>query len=1171
MRSIRIFVIPLLLLCLSSKAQMYTRAHADSLQLIVKKLKGEERVKTTLLLVECYEGIQLDTALLYVEEALAISEDEEFDWGIHKSNYWMAQIKLSTSSVEEVKNLLNPSIDWFEEHGYEEDALYCHLTKILLLHSQGEASGTEDYVEDVFNRARKLGDPRLSGNLWFDMHLTKAVKAKGPLYQNSLDSSITLLGISGDSVALINANRRKNTYALGSPETFHFAFQSIKRAERWGHRRILCVLYRQLVYSYAKVGKRDSAMYFLDKWEAENILYGNAKSVRVDLYSTKAFVLFTSSKVADAAEWSRKAAEIYKELGHVQDELYMTFNTGFAYSKIERNDEAIQYLLKANKLSKRVNHDHFLESSNYLLAQLYTKTKQYDKAEHMYLESIAFTRANFTARVRSIKLGRSYLNLSKLFRRLERQEECLVAIDSAIAVMRPLGPIELSDAYIIQLSVFLDKNAIEEADTLYNFIKNIFSDNDYNTSLNFLLQAGRLKVKQKKDKQAIADLEKYINAPLITQIGFSEDKKTAYLLLYSAYSRLQNYKKALEYHVKLKAVNDSLSNTEMTENLDLILSKHELSEKESELQKLRQKQELQHLRMSSKNDQIALNRLYILLLSISVVLVIVVAFWLSYRVKAKRELKQKEERLKMEQKNIEAQKQMELSELKNELFANISHELRTPLTLIQVPVKEYLKDPVANDSSTLNAVVNNSEHLLQMIDEMLELSKMESGHFTLHPSSVSLAVMTQQLEASFKPLFATKEIAFNVENNIPEASIFVDHSRLKMALNNLLKNAYHHSDDKARVMLMLKIFGKKGIHITISNTRHKPLGFDEVKIFERNYRENENSYKGSGIGLAFSKQIVEKHGGTLEVDTSNEGFTDFHLKLPDVTLSLEDGDYSEMSASDQFIPLKESLDFRDGVSSGLKPNILVVEDHEEMRQLLHSVLADDFNIWLAKDGEEGEDLAIHKQPDLIISDVMMPNVDGLELLKSLKSNPDTSHIPVILLTAKAGDENKAIGFDVDADDYIEKPFDPTLLKSRLSNLIRQRKSLQKSFLHNPFLLAAQVKCSSLDQDFLSRAQQILEENYDNGEFSVTYFCNELALNRNSVHNKLKAFADQSTSQFIKNFRLSKAVQLLLETHNSIVEIGERTGFNSSQAFNKAFKEKFKITPSDYRKKKQAQE
>ena len=478
---------------------------------------------------------------------------------------------------------------------------------------------------------------------------------------------------------------------------------------------------------------------------------------------------------------------------------------------------------------------------------------------------------------------------------------------------------------------------------------------------------------------------------------------------------------------------------------------------------------------------------------------------------------------------------------------------------MRVPLIDYREKVPDEDKKILDSVVKNTDHLLEMLDELLGVSQIESGQLKLESTSFNLAALLSQIKLNFAPLFSQKSIQLNWTTQLSQDYFYGDEGKLTIVLNNLLKNAFSNTPENGWVKLDLSLSNE--LNITVSNKGKQIPEKDLPHIFERFYRAGTSSYSGTGIGLAWSKQIVELHQGTIAVDNSNEGQVSFSVQLPVLTSQ------SEISTSN--LANANGLDVapnnlpKNGIDHDF-PHILVVEDNLEMRELLHTILKSDFKLDFAENGKIGEEMATQLQPDLIISDVMMPEKDGFELLKSLKENFSSSHIPIVLLTARGDSKSRIIGLNQDADDYIGKPFDPNELKARVNNLLRQRVHLHKLFSENPLLFSKDVKCTPIDADFIDRARKILEDHYSDGDFAVDEFCRELAFNKTGVNQKLNALANQSTAEYIRNFRLEKAAGMLIETNASITGIATDTGFNHVQVFNKSFKKKFDRTPTVFR-------
>ena len=565
-----------------------------------------------------------------------------------------------------------------------------------------------------------------------------------------------------------------------------------------------------------------------------------------------------------------------------------------------------------------------------------------------------------------------------------------------------------------------------------------------------------------------------------------------------------------------------------------------------------------------------MRQLYIVVLIFGFLVIGLVSYVFFRRFRSKKEEEQKEIETRLELENFKTLQKAELAEVKNTLYANVSHEFRTPLTLIQVPIQNYLKKAAPADIPVFDSVLKNTGDLLKMIDELLDLSKMETGTVELQKSVFNLTHFLTQIKSNFTPLFKEKNIQLTWDVSFSAGSFNGDENRLKMVLNNILKNAYSHTPQNGFIECAVSINENQGLKIRILNSGDPINQKDLPYIFDRYYRADEFKYSGTGIGLAMSRQIVEMHGGSIQVRNIEGTGVAFEVLLPAgfmIHEPIENGIYTAANGNGSMHHI--TTNGSELAQKSDRSKILVVEDNAEMRNLLKGILNEDFELSFGNDGEEGEKLAQTNQPDLVLSDVMMPKKDGFELLNVLKNNFGTSHIPVVLLTARADSTSRISGLNQDADDYIGKPFDAIELKARINNLLRQRKNLHKLFSENPLLYSKEIKCTPLDAEFIDKARQILENNYGDGDFSVNAFCAELALNRNSVNNKLNALANQSTAEYIKNFRLEKALKMLVETDTSISGIYVDCGFNSPQSFNKVFKKKYGCTPSEYRLQKQS--
>ncbi|MCD4683699.1 MAG: response regulator, partial [Bacteroidales bacterium] len=564
----------------------------------------------------------------------------------------------------------------------------------------------------------------------------------------------------------------------------------------------------------------------------------------------------------------------------------------------------------------------------------------------------------------------------------------------------------------------------------------------------------------------------------------------------------------------------------------------------------------------------------------------------------------KRQRLKqdLEIEHVEAEKLKELDTMKSRFFANISHEFRTPLTLILGPLhRVFSKTSDEETKQDLNIMQRNARRLQTLINQLLSLSKLESGKMKLLAKEENIVALVNGYIQSFESLAKQKKIDLTFNSTEENIQLFVDKDKIEKILYNLLSNAFKFTGAGGRIEVEITPLppsrgdtlpttfspfegGQRGVKISISDTGRSIPQEKLEHIFDRFYQADDSFSKdqeGTGIGLALTKELVELHHGSITVE-SHEGkgtkFTIYfplgseHLKPEEIVDSIEPDEMIE--PAEHIIQFTESnsqeLTTDDDGEKDTKPLLLIVEDNDDLRSYIRSYLIKDYQISEASDGEMGFEKSIEKIPDLVVSDVMMPKMDGFELCKKLKTDERTSHIPVILLTARAGKESKMEGLEIGADDFITKPFDVDELLIRIKNLIKQRNELQDQFLKNAEKIGLSQLMglpasgiTSMDQKFLKRAVDTVEEHLDDFEFSVDQFTNEMAVSQMQLYRKLKALVNFSANEFIRSIRLSHAAQLIKKKSDNIAQISYAVGFNNPSYFAECFKKQFGVSPSEY--------
>ena len=583
-------------------------------------------------------------------------------------------------------------------------------------------------------------------------------------------------------------------------------------------------------------------------------------------------------------------------------------------------------------------------------------------------------------------------------------------------------------------------------------------------------------------------------------------------------------------------------------------------------------------------------------------LISMIYVWRRYDLKRQR-LKQE-----LELEHIQTEKLEDLDRMKSQFFANISHEFRTPLTLILGPLRKILSENIDEQArQDLNMMQRNANRLQRLINQLLSLSKLESGKMKLQARERDAIPLIRGYVQSFESLAKQKGIDLIFKEEGESISFWVDQEKLEKILFNLLSNAFKFTHEGGTISVTVSpplappeggglLSGEsvskgstksppfrgdgRGVMISVTDTG-KGIPKDQLEhIFDRFFQADDSYTKdgeGTGIGLALTKELVELHHGKIEVESEVGTGTSFRIYLPLGKEHLKPEEIGKTRNRKQETRKKETLNPSTTLGAGLEPRtignepiILIVEDNADLRLYIRGYLDQTYQVVEAKDGRQGLKSAIKYIPDLIISDVMMPEMDGYELCSKLKTDERTSHIPVILLTARASMESKIEGLETGADDFITKPFDPQELQIRVKNLIHQRSHIRNAILKEfskgkkeTILNISFSGLNEMDRKFILKALGLIEEHLLDTDFDVERFSREMALSHSQLHRKLKAIMNLPVTGFIRMIRLNKAAELLRKKSGNVSEIAYDVGFNTLPYFTKCFMEQFGVTPTEY--------
>lgn len=525
------------------------------------------------------------------------------------------------------------------------------------------------------------------------------------------------------------------------------------------------------------------------------------------------------------------------------------------------------------------------------------------------------------------------------------------------------------------------------------------------------------------------------------------------------------------------------------------------------------------------------------------------------------------------------EQQEELNKMKLQFFTNISHEFRTPLTLVLGSLEQVMREYSGGNRvyKQLQVMQHSAGQLLKLINQLMDFRKIENKQAKLQAGEGNIVKFVNEIFLSFKGMAKAGEYTFSFQSNEPEIIAYYDRDKLERVFYNLLSNAFKFTPKGGKITVSV-YRENQFVTIDVIDSGRGVIAEDKEQIFTRffqskaDFKLNETT-KGTGIGLALSKGIIDLHKGSLALSDGYGTGSKFsvslllgaeHLDESEIIHQFKDSEHPanyEVITPQSVPSIKVNTDrlvMRDGLRT-----ILVVEDNSQVRNLIVGLLLQNYNVIEAENGKEGLDIAIEKVPDLIISDVMMPEMDGIELCGRIKNHLKTSHIPVVLLTARTSLIFKYDGLESGADDYINKPFNFRELELKVANLISLIDKLRKKFASSTNLTPSEIATSSKDEELLTQAIAIVDENIANEFFDVSLFCKELGVSRTMLFTKVKAWTDLTPNDFIQTMRMKRACQLLEEGKSTVSQICFAVGYKSPKYFSKVFQKHYGMNPSEY--------
>lgn len=913
-----------------------------------------------------------------------------------------------------------------------------------------------------------------------------------------------------------------------------------------------------LFYAVIPLNAQNYVRYDIDSLITILPTLGN-DSTKAKILSDIGLALMT--KKPDSSLFYLEQSEVLsKKLQEHEITLFVLADKGNLYKSQDENDKAMEAYLEGLKIAEDINnHDREINFLG-LIGSLSMKMGDYEEAMNYHHRALVAYKGKekIVDKEDSLRFSRTLRLVGQTFMSLNKQDSAIYYFNQALkfcdsnnlAIITMIRQ-DLSDFYIAT-------NKLDSA--LYHALINkkvAYKLNHYNFSTSVTRSLGEIYMKLGQLDSSEFYLFESLKFAKLSQVNDYEiNSLSALQKLYASKSDFQNAYKYILLEQKLLKEN---VHSEQSKEINRLL----LREKNIENELLLKDKEL--------SDQMITNQRVIIFLIVSLVILLVI-FGIYMRIVSSK-MKFSNDKLK------------ELDGVKTRFFANISHEFRTPLTLIQAPLQRILHDEkYVLDRSEYASMLTNSNRLLRLVNELLDLAKLESGQSELKFTNADINQFIKSVVVPFGGYIKKKSLIFSCEISEDSFMTEFDAEKLEKIIYNLLSNAYKYTPDDGGVWFESKIIdagnGDHKLYLEVGDTG-KGISEDlRPLIFQRFYQigGSKKNISGTGIGLSLVRELVDVQGGTLVLKSEEDKGTVFMITIPlgmsyaknnnipyehvdpilDVASSMDSLPYLDIqndsdNTIDNFDPRRKE-----------KPIMLVVDDNVEIRTQLKKLFNEFYYCLEASDGKEGLEKAESNIPDIILMDYMMPEMDGIEACTLIKSGEKTSHIPVILLTARADEEGKHEGLSTGADDYITKPYDMRELELKVGNLIRQRKMLVEKLganLNN--LRQGDNSLNEKDKLFLDRVIGLIEENINVPDFNVEEMQSHLGMSRSQLNRKLKGITGYSPIELLTNMRMEKAAKLLQSSGMNITEVSYTLGYNDPSYFTRCFKKYHKVSPKNF--------
>lgn len=944
-----------------------------------------------------------------------------------------------------------------------------------------------------------------------------------------------------------------------------YANEMLDLSRQIGYNLGIAYAFEELAYGMKGIGKIDEAINFQDSallyFQKEEYLKGEGVT-----WNQLGVLNLSLNRYDTARVQFQKSLEVFQQLNDSANMANEYLNIGITYEMQGFYYSALDYFFKCLEIDEKLNYTPGIASDYMSIGLIFKKQNNYESAIEYYQKALLLSEE-----MKDEHMVASVLtNFGVASKDLKHYDTALLQHEKALSLFdKAKDKRGAATAYHNIAVVYFNLNdlgnAIKNLEQSQENASNLKSE--YFDLVNDILLA-RIRFKQGFLSEAATIAEKA--SQQASSINVLAEKHEIVVLLSEIYEAAGKFDMALETTKKGIVLKDSLYTIEQAGQMQELLTKYETAEKENRIDLLSKEGALRDSELKRKSLQ-----QNVLLAGVGVSGFIIFLVFRTYNVRQKQKQLLADKKLEVEKR--EAERLQELDEAKSRFFANIAHEFRTPLTLILGPAEQLIDD---NEDSLVNEHASiiqlNANKLLTLINQLMDLSKLESGMVKLNAVQDDFIAFSKACVLSFQTLAEEKDIELKIQTEVNELLMPFDHEKMAIVFSNLIFNAIKFTNPFGEINVLLSIPKDVGFGIEVQIT-DTGIGIAESQIpyiFDRFYQVDDSysrKTQGTGIGLALSKELVELHGGKIAVISQENKGACFILQFPILPIVTEGNIRQKPSinlsengkqADVKILQKVKEESFATNLGGSQEFTLLVVEDNPDVRKFIIDIVKPFYRVLEAENGKIGCDMALEQIPDLIISDVMMPEMDGFELCKNLKDDERTSHIPIIILTAKAGIDSKIEGLGQGADDYLDKPFNARELLARVKNLIKIRKQLQLKYGET---LEASLFAPKEDA-FLTKLKGVIEERIDQEEFNVVELGKLLAMSRTQVHRKLKALTGLSTSRFIRQYKLEKAHKLLHNDQYNVSEIAYMLGFNTANYFSTCFHEQYGYPPSEITKK-----